>query len=54
VVVTFLVLGLPCNLVWVMGGAMLSGLRAHPARLLLVNRVLAAMLAGSVALVLLR
>jgi threonine/homoserine/homoserine lactone efflux protein len=54
VVVTFVLLGLPCNLVWVMGGAMLSGLRAQPGRLLLVNRVLAAMLAGSVALVLLR
>ncbi len=54
VTVTFILLGLPCNLVWVMGGAMLSGLRAHPGRLLLVNRCLAAMLAGSVALVLLR
>lgn len=53
VVVTFILLGLPCNFVWVMGGTMLSGLHAHPSRLLLVNRVLAVMLVGSVALVLL-
>lgn len=53
-VATFLLLGLPCNLIWVLGGAMLTGLRGHPGRLRLVNCVLAAMLAGSVLLVLAR
>jgi len=53
VVVTFTLLGLPCNLVWAMGGALLSGLRAHPARLRAVNRLLALMLVASVLLLLL-
>ncbi len=52
VILVFLLLSLPCSLAWVMGGAMFAGVRAHPGRLVAVNRILAATLVASAILVL--
>lgn len=49
----FLVIGAPCNLVWLLGGSLLGRLQADPVRIRRINRLLALLLVASVLPVLL-
>lgn len=53
VAAVFLVVGAPCNLVWLLGGSLLGRLQADPARIRRINRLLALLLVASVLPVLL-